>query len=445
MPTGNKGLINHISNMVAPQVSGTNNNNNSAWKIVKTKKQLKDEKKWKDDKSFPPLPVLSSAIDDDHKTDDGSKKSSRSIKLLTTPTKKPSIKLRKVTPEANELKIVQIKTEQNVKDQDDMSTISSSSSEGYFSSYSSDDSVEEEERKAKKTAFRIKCKQDRIKKRKQHDMELDKIIKRIENEHITLQEEPTKKEEIKIKQEQDSDYFEFAYSAKVMTGTDLTNNTLKQVNNEQQDTKTEETVDTIQQELLKSIKNEIDMLHEIEVNKDSVNFYIKEEDTFQGDSIILEEAMDISHIKDKQDYTKHINDKLPRLHDQIIPSSLREISFLGPMLETSISDWSVDGVERGVELERIENSMFFHQLKLHGMDQSFKQLYEELNEIWDQYGVPYNKRKKLLLVEIEMISLLMCDVLPLNYREQGIWVDDISQGQYYQFFKDKLVDSGCKK
>ena len=171
MPTGNKGLINHISNMVAPQVSGTDNNNNSAWKLVKTKKQIKDEKKWKDDKSFPPLPVLSSAIDDDHKTDDGSKKSSRSIKVLTTPTKKPSIKLRKVTPEAKELKIVQIKAEQSDKDQDDMWTISSSSNEGYFSSYSSDESVEEEERKAKRTAFRIKCKQDRIKNKQRQRTE----------------------------------------------------------------------------------------------------------------------------------------------------------------------------------------------------------------------------------------------------------------------------------
>ena len=73
------------------------------------------------------------------------------------------------------------------------------------------------------------------------------------------------------------------------------------------------------------------------------------------------------------------------------------------------------------------------------MDQSFKQLYEELNDMWDQYGIPYNKRKKLLLVEIKMISLLMCDVLPSNYSEQGIWVDDESQGQYYQFFKDEML------
>ena len=39
----------------------------------------------------------------------------------------------------------------------------------------------------------------------------------------------------------------------------------------------------------------------------------------------------------------------------------------------------------------------------------------------------------------------MCDVLPCNYSEQGIWVDDESQGQYYNFFKDKDVEKGCKK
>ncbi len=44
-----------------------------------------------------------------------------------------------------------------------------------------------------------------------------------------------------------------------------------------------------------------------------------------------------------------------------------------------------------------------------------------------------------------MVSLLMCGVLPSNYNEQGIWVDEESQGQYSQFFKDKRVDSGRKK
>ena len=105
----------------------------------------------------------------------------------------------------------------------------------------------------------------------------------------------------------------------------------------------------------------------------------------------------------------------------------------------------VDALERCLELEQIEKSMFFQQLKQHGMEQSFKTLYEELHVIWDEYGIPYNKRKKLLLVEIEMISLLICDVLPCNYSEQGIWVGDKSQGTYYNFFQDKNVDSGRKK
>ena len=90
------------------------------------------------------------------------------------------------------------------------------------------------------------------------------------------------------------------------------------------------------------------------------------------------------------------------------------------MLCPSITDWTVDGLERGLELERIEKSMFFQQLKQHGMEQSFETFYKELHIVWDEYGIPYNKRKKLLLVEIEMISLLICDVLPCNYSEQGI-------------------------
>ena len=66
--------------------------------------------------------------------------------------------------------------------------------------------------------------------------------------------------------------------------------------------------------------------------------------------------------------------------------------------------------------------------------------------MWDEYGIPYSKRKRLLLVEIEMVSLLiMCDVLPYNYSEQGIWVNDKSQGQYYNFFRNKDFDSACKR
>ena len=161
------------------------------------------------------------------------------------------------------------------------------------------------------------------------------------------------------------------------------------------------TIDTIKQENLMKIKKEIDMIHKIETNKESINFYIKEEDTSEEDNIIvLEIAMDITNIKDKTEYRRHINERLPRLHDKKIPSLLQDIAFLGPMLNVSISDWSVDRVEKGVELKQIENSIFFHQLKKHEMDQYCKKMYKELHMMWDGNGIPYNKRKKLLLVEI---------------------------------------------
>ena len=38
IPTGSKGLINHMSNMIAPQVSGLNNED-STWKIVAQEKE----------------------------------------------------------------------------------------------------------------------------------------------------------------------------------------------------------------------------------------------------------------------------------------------------------------------------------------------------------------------------------------------------------------------
>ena len=449
MPQGNKGLINHISNMVAPQVSGFGNDDNSTWKIVKSKRQMKEDRKWKKDNSFPPLPVLSSAVKNENGSDDESKKSS-STKSFTTPIKKPSIKIRRVTPESKKVKIVQVKSEQTDQDEDDKSTNSYSSYEGYFSS-SSNDSSKATDKSAKEPSFKIKRKQDRINKKKQEDMELDKIIKRIEGEHITMIQASPKQQEhrtdLKIKQESDEDFFEVAYSAKSVQDMNKNGDNLRQSNlqNEQQGIDTKDLTDNISQENLMKIKQEIDMLHEINMNKDSVNFYLKQEDTFNEDTIMIEIAMDMSHIKDKTDYTKHIKEKLPRLHDQTLPASLREIAFLGPMLCPSITDWTVDGLERGLELEQIEKSMFFQQLKEHGMVQSFKKLYEELHIVWDEYGIPYNKRKKLLLVEIEMISLLLCDVLPCNYSEQGIWVGDQSQGSYYNFFKDKNVDSGHKK
>ena len=93
-------LINYIiSNIVPPQESGFDNDNNSTLKIVKPKKQLKDERKRKCNKSYPPFPALSSVLKmlkrmmimmiQNHQ-----------VPIFITPSKKSSIELCKVTLEA---------------------------------------------------------------------------------------------------------------------------------------------------------------------------------------------------------------------------------------------------------------------------------------------------------------------------------------------------------
>ena len=58
MPTGNKGMTNHISNMVTPQVFGDADGIDSTWKIVKSKRHIKEEKKSNYNKNFPPLKMM---------------------------------------------------------------------------------------------------------------------------------------------------------------------------------------------------------------------------------------------------------------------------------------------------------------------------------------------------------------------------------------------------
>ena len=148
MPTGNKGLINHISNMVAPQVCGDADGINSTWKIVKSKIHIKEEKKSNYDKNFPPLKMMKTCTPttNNNSKDDSGSRSSKSNNTNKTPTRKPSIKPLQVTPNIDEVKIVQVPTAFDKNDKVDMSTISSSSSEqGYFSSSSEDsESIQQE-------------------------------------------------------------------------------------------------------------------------------------------------------------------------------------------------------------------------------------------------------------------------------------------------------------
>ena len=113
--------------MVAPQVCGDANGNDSAWKILKSKKQLREEKKSNYDKNFPPLQMIKSSTPTfrNYTKDDSGSRSSKSNSTNKTPTRKPSIKLRQETPNVDEIKIVKVPTAFDKNDKDDMSTVSS--------------------------------------------------------------------------------------------------------------------------------------------------------------------------------------------------------------------------------------------------------------------------------------------------------------------------------
>ena len=136
--------------------------------------------------------------------------------------------------------------------------------------------------------------------------------------------------ERQIKQEESSHHLEIAYLAKLLPEIETTNFKLMQLNyhHEQQEPDITNTPDTIKQEYLQNIKKEIVMLYEIEINKGFINFYIEEEDTLSEDTMMLEVAM--------------------------------------------------DSVEKDTKLDPIKDSMFFHRLKLHDMDDFFKKLYKNI-------------------------------------------------------------------
>ena len=77
-------------------------------------------------------------------------------------------------------------------------------------------------------------------------------------------------------------------------------------------------------------------------------------------------------------------------------------------------------IERGLDLKRIQSTIFYNQLITIKMTIGWNKLYIFLQEYWDALGIPYKNRHKLMIIELEFALLLMCDVLPKNYKEQGI-------------------------
>ena len=118
--------------------------------------------------------------------DDSSLRSSKSNSTNKIPIRKPSIKSRRVTPNIEKIKIVQVPNAFDKNDKDDMLTASSSSNEqGYFSSSSDDlESVQQEvHNNVNESALNIK--QLREQKRRKEEKEISRIIAKIQGEHIS--------------------------------------------------------------------------------------------------------------------------------------------------------------------------------------------------------------------------------------------------------------------
>ena len=126
MPKGIQGMINLNSNMVAPQVSGDNNGDASNCKILKSKRQLGEERKLKYNLNSPPLQSVSSLGSKTYKNKKPSIKTTKSTDLGQTSPRKSSSKVRKVTPKDDEVKIIKI-PKVTQESEDDISTVSSSS------------------------------------------------------------------------------------------------------------------------------------------------------------------------------------------------------------------------------------------------------------------------------------------------------------------------------
>ncbi len=126
--------------MVAPQVSGDDNGDEFTWKIIKSRRTIKEQRKSNYNKNFPPLQSVTTKLTPNGRDnmDDSGSRLSQSSSTHKTPTKKPFIKLRRVSPDIDDIKIVQVPTKMKKNDEDDMLTVSSSSHEGYFSSSSKD-------------------------------------------------------------------------------------------------------------------------------------------------------------------------------------------------------------------------------------------------------------------------------------------------------------------
>ena len=83
----------------------------------------------------------------------------------------------------------------------------------------------------------------------------------------------------------------------------------------------------VKSELVK-INDEIKLMEEIKTQEEHAQTYRGNHRSTLKQEELREWAKDTKFLNDKTDSVLHIQNKLPRLHDQVLPSSLQEFAFL---------------------------------------------------------------------------------------------------------------------
>ena len=73
--------------------------------------------------------------------------------------------------------------------------------------------------------------------------------------------------------------------------------------------------------------------------------------------------------------------------------------------EDQQQEWGVFSRSRGDELRKLEKTIVFNQMVENNFTHAWKQIYQDVNEFCNDYGIPNRNRIKLFVKEMEYISL----------------------------------------
>ena len=102
------------------------------------------------------------------------------------------------------------------------------------------------------------------------------------------------------------------------------------------------------------------------------------------------ERIDI--ISDINSYTEEVTSKLPSMNSVLHPVCSM-IMFDGNILPFFLfscigCDWKPFGYERKNELQKIEGSLVYHQLRKLNLTHTWKEIYTNVNNFCDSHGIP---------------------------------------------------------